>query len=350
MRVLLYSRHEYPARREDGAGREPRPEPSGAAAHVLDVLARGLAEEGHEVHYLLPAGTEGPLPEGVARARGVDAAVDVFHNVEVASRPWLTTIHGYRPPAAYFDRVLDGELVPAAGRGASPPYELPANSVCVSRTLAATFGSSRYVHNGLDPADFIYSETKGDHFLFIAGMQGPSIHDIYRHKGLELALELATEVGFQLLVAGTTRERVVGDRIASMCHDAGARYLGDVRGREKAELLAGARAVLFPTRLHEGCPLVIIEALLSGTPVIASNRGACPELVSPEVGFVCADRAAFRRAIEGVGRIRPQACRAKAVREFHYRRMAVGYVREYERELGRGAQSRLDHGASLRSR
>jgi glycosyltransferase involved in cell wall biosynthesis len=350
MRVLLYSRHRYPARRDDGVGREPRAEPSGATAHVLDVLARGLAEEGHEVHYLLPAGVDEPLPDGVLQARGIDAPVDVFHNLQVAERSWITTIHGYRPPAGYFDRLVDVELVAAPGRDASPPYELPANGVCVSRTLAATFGSSRYVHNGLDPAEFTYSETKGDYFLFMAGMQGPSIHDIYRHKGLEFALELATEVGFQLLVAGTTRERVVGDRIAAMCDDAGARYLGDVRGREKAELLAGARTVLFPTRLHEGCPLVIIEALLSGTPVIASDRGACPELVSPEVGFVCADRAAFRRAIEDVGRIRPQACRAKAVREFHYRRMAAGYVREYERELDRGAQSRLDHGASLSSR
>jgi glycosyltransferase involved in cell wall biosynthesis len=350
MRVLLYSRHRYPARRDDGAGREPRPEPSGAAAHVLDVLARGLAEEGHEVHYLLPAGVEGPLPDGVLPVRGIDAPVDVFHNLQVAERPWITTIHGYRPPAGYFDRVVDGELVAAPGRDVSPPYELPANGVCVSHTLATTFGSSRYVHNGLDPAEFLYSETKGDHFLFMAGMQGASIPNIYQHKGLEFALELASEVGFQLVVAGTTRERAVGDRIAAMCHEAGARYLGDIRGTEKAELLAGARAVLFPTRLHEGLPLVIIEALLSGTPVIASDRGACPELVTPEVGFVCADRAAFRRAIDNVGRINPQACRAKAVHEFHYRRMAAGYVREYERELGRGAQSRFHHGASLHSR
>jgi glycosyltransferase involved in cell wall biosynthesis len=350
MRVLLYSRHRYPARRDDGVGREPRPEPSDAAAHVLDVLARGLAEEGHEVHYLLPAGADGLLPDGVLKARGIDAPVDVFHNLEVAGRPWITTIHGYRPPAGYFDRVVDGDLVAAPGRGASPPYELPANGVCVSRALAATFGSSRYVHNGLDPAEFLYSETKGDHFLFMAGMQGPSIPDIYRHKGLEVALELASEVGFELVVAGTTRERAVGDRIAAMCHEAGARYLGDVRGTEKAELLASARAVLFPTHLHEGFGLVIIEALLSGTPVIASDRGACPELVTPDVGFVCADRAAFRRAIENLASIRPQACRAKAEHEFHYRRMAAGYVREYERELDRGAQSRLHHGASLHPR
>ena len=138
------------------------------------------------------------------------------------------------------------------------------------------------------------------------------------------------------MVAGTTRERAVGDRIAAMCHDAGARYLGDVRGTERAELLVGARAVLFPTRLHEGLPLVIIKALLSGTPVTASDRGATRSWRS-------------RRAIENVARIRPQASRAKAVREFDYWRMAAGYVREYERELGCAARGRLGRGASLHS-
>jgi glycosyltransferase involved in cell wall biosynthesis len=333
MRVLLHGRHRYPARRDDATGLEPRTEPSGAPGHVLDLLARGLAEAGHRVDYLLPAGVDEPLPEGIHRADGPDVAADVFHNVQIDERPWLVTVHGYRPPAGYFDRAVDGALAPAPGRRAPPPYELPANGVCVSRTLAETFGGTRYVLNGLDPDDYVYNETKADHLLFMAGMQGPSIPDMYRRKGLQTALELSRELGFELVVAGTTREREVGERIQAMCEAAGARFLGDVRGPAKAELLAGSRAVLFPTHLHEGCPLVIIEALMSGTPVIASDRGACPELVTPEVGFVCADRAAFRDAIERVGEIEPRACRERALRDHHYAEMTAGYVREYEREL-----------------
>jgi glycosyltransferase involved in cell wall biosynthesis len=338
MRVLLYARHRYPARRDDGTGLRPRPDPSGAPNHVCDLLARGLAEQGHEVDYLLPAGQETPLPEGVRYVTRVPSEVDVFHNLRVVGRPWVVTVHAYRPPAGYLDRYVDGALVPDPARRAQPPYELPPSGICVSQTLACSFGGTRYVLNGVDPAEFAFSEAKGDYLLFMAGMQGPAYPDMYRRKGLELALELSVEMGFELVVAGTAREQAVGEHIAALCRAAGARYVGDVRGSRKAELLAGARALLFPTRLNEGCPLVIPEALLSGTPVISSDRGACPELISPEVGFICTDTAAYRRAIESVGSISPRACRAKALREFHYQRMAADYAREYEAELNRNGR------------
>ena len=331
MRVLLYARHRYPARRDDGTGLEPRPHPSGAPAHVTDLIARGLAEEGHDVRYLLPAGWDERPPEGVTPIGELDRDADVFHNVRVDGGPWVVTVHGYRPPGAYFDRATRAGLEPSPDREADPPYELPPNGICVSRTLAEAFGSRRWVHNGMDPGELSYRESKGDHLLFMAGMQGPAIPDIWRHKGLDIALDLRRELDFELVVAGTVRERAVGERIAAMCRDAGARYVGDVRGAEKAELIAGARGLLFPTRLHEGCPLVLIEAMISGTPVIASDRGACPELVTPEVGFVCGDRAAYVDAIGRLGEVDPRACRERALRDFHYRRMARDYAREYER-------------------
>ncbi|MSO41412.1 MAG: glycosyltransferase [Solirubrobacterales bacterium] len=340
MRVLLYARHRYPIHRDVGSGFAPRSEPSGAPGHVLDLLARGLAEHGHEVDYLLPAGVETALPDGVRLAKRASAAIDVCHNVQVDGRPWVVTVHAHRPPAGYFDRLVDGELVPHPGQGAAPPYELPPNAICVSRTLARSFGGERFVLNGVDPDDYLYSETKHDYFLFMAGMQGPSFADMYRRKGLELALALAGEMGFELVVAGGARERAVVERVAALCRAAGASYVGHVGEPRKAELLAGARALLLPTRLDEGCPLSILEALMSGTPVICSDRGACPELVGPKVGFVCPDEAAFRVAIEGVASISPRACRELALRDFHYRRMAADYVREYEIERPREAALR----------
>jgi glycosyltransferase involved in cell wall biosynthesis len=106
-----------------------------------------------------------------------------------------------------------------------------------------------------------------------------------------------------------------------------------VWGERKAELLAGARAMLFPTQFNEAFGLVIAEALMSGTPVICSDKGACPELVSPDVGFVCSTMDDYVRAFEQVDRISRSACREKALREFHYLRMAQEYVREYEIEI-----------------
>jgi glycosyltransferase involved in cell wall biosynthesis len=93
------------------------------------------------------------------------------------------------------------------------------------------------------------------------------------------------------VVAGTSGNQGRIDFVAEVCGKAKADYVGDVRGSAKADLLAGARAFLFPTKIQEPFGLGMAEALMSGTPVICSNLGACPEIVSSEVGFVCATPA-----------------------------------------------------------
>ena len=77
----------------------------------------------------------------------------------------------------------------------------------------------------------------------------------------------------------------------------------------------------------------MVEALMSGTPVICSDKGACPEIISADVGFVCKDENEYLAAIDNIGSITPQACRAKAMRDFHYLRMAGDYVTEYKRQM-----------------
>lgn len=323
MRVLLHSDHRYPGDDGRGVGIATRYEPSGAPHHIHDLIARGLAEMGHEVFYFLPKGTAAPLPPGV---RLVDSPVDnadIFHNLDRPGKPWILTQH----------RVREAAVAPAD------------NWVFVSRSLASLYGSTRFVRNGLDPYDYIYSEAKLDYFLFLASMQGNAHANKYIAKGLPVALSLARELGFRLIVAGTSRDETVLGAVASACRDAGAAFLGDVRGRAKAELLAGARALLFPTQIHEGLPLVLIEALFSGTPVIASHHGPCPEMVSPEVGFVCRTFDDYAFAIQNASSIRSSACREKALHDHHYRTMVDRYIREYETEAGkRGGEPKAARG------
>ena len=66
----------------------------------------------------------------------------------------------------------------------------------------------------------------------------------------------------------------------------GIEFVGEIYGTQKSELFAGAQAVLFPTLINEPFGLVIAEALMSGTPVICSDNGACQELIDSEVGFI----------------------------------------------------------------
>jgi glycosyltransferase involved in cell wall biosynthesis len=312
MRVLLASGHRYPADDRRSAGTRPRAEPSGAPGAVHDLLARGLAELGHEVLYLLAEPPAEPLPPGVAWVDAPDPGADVWHGLASQSVPWVATCHGRWP----------------GHRGGR-------RWIYVSRSLAHWFGSERFVYNGLDPADFVYRETRGDYLLFLGSLERRL------DKGLDVALAVAAAAGLPLKVAGAACDLATFEETAAECAAHGAELVGDVRGAEKAELLAGARALIFPSRVAEGFGLAIAEALMSGTPVVAGDRGACPELVAPEVGFCCRDERQWIEALGRLDEIDPAACRARALAEHHYRVMTERYVAEYEREIAarpRGAR------------
>lgn len=322
MRVLMSSNHRYPAFHEVGSGLAPKPVPSGSGFLLHDLLVRGLAELGHEVFYLLPKGADKALPEGVTLISEAGVEVDILHTISdrdldlVAARqachkPWVTTCHiDYK--AFGKDREITTE-----------------NWIFVSRTLAELHGRTRYVLNGIDPAEYIFSESKDDYFLFMSTMNWGI------KKGLDVALSMAKQHGFQLVIAGTGQDYASINRVKEMCKGTDARYVGDVRGREKAELLAGAKGFLFPTKLDEAFGLGMVEALMSGTPVICSDRGACPEIISSDVGFVCRDENDYAAAIQNIASISAQACRDKAMKEYHYLRMASDYVAEYQKEIDR---------------
>ncbi len=320
MRILLSSEHRYPAFGPNGSGLHPRHYPSGSGFWIHDLLMKGLAELGHEVLYLLPQGTAVPLPAGATLVSKPVWDADILHTIsdrdpwllrewQSRRRPWVTTCH------------LD---LRTRGIAQQPTTE---NWIFVSRTLARLHGRMRYVLNGIDPGEYIYSETKQNYLLFMSSM------DWEMKKGLDIALSLAARFRLNLVVAGTGNNYKRIMRITALCREIGAKYVGDVRGKQKAELLAGAKAFLFPTRVDEAFGLGMAEALMSGTPVICSDKGACPELITRDVGFVCRYERDYLDAIKRIGEISPQACRDKAMREFHYLRMAKDYVAEYEKEL-----------------
>jgi len=322
LRILLLSDHRYPAFGGEGSGLQPREFPSGSAYHLNDLLARGLSEEGHAVFYRLDLGAEAPLPPGVQLVTGAIPETDICHTIaglpqltgpaaEVSARfhiPHLLTCHMLRP-----------------GAQAGP------NWIFVCDRHARVYDSTRVVVNGIDPGDHIYSERKDDYLVYLGAMNKA------QQKGLDVALALSARKGFRLIVAGTAMDSETIHRIAEQCAGAGAEYIGDVRGVRKAELIAGARAVLFPSRLQEGCPLVIIEAMLSGTPVLSSTCGG-GEFVTPETGFLCDNEDEWAAAIDRLDTISPARCREIALNLYHYRRMVSDYLREYRYEIARAAR------------
>jgi glycosyltransferase involved in cell wall biosynthesis len=321
MRVLLSSNHRYPGDHRHGTGRQPREWPSGSGFIIHDLIAKGLAELGHEVFYRLPRGADEPLPAGAVLVHEPVADVDVLHTMTFRDHELVSLFQRMGTPC-----VASCHLDPTVpGRTINEPIQ--DNWIFVSRTLAQSLHRSRFVVNGLDPEDFIYADTKDDYFLFMANL------DWAAAKGLFLALHLAKRLGFRFVVAGTAKTAEVVARMERLCLEAGAEYVGDIRGQERARLLARARGVLFPTQVNEAFGLVMAEGLMSGTPVIASSYGSCPEIVSPDVGFICETEKDYVDAIERIGEISPFACRERAVTNFHYLRMTRDYLREYDAEI-----------------
>jgi glycosyltransferase involved in cell wall biosynthesis len=306
VRILVSAIHRYPASiGGPGGGR------------IFDFIVKGLAELGHDVFYHLQEGAAEPPPDGVTLIEQPFADVDILHcrrgtqPIDANGKPWVLTCH---TDIRIWGLSRD---------------EATANWIYISRTLAETYGSKRYVTAGIDPSELVYSETKGNYFLFVAAAR------MMMDKGLDIATALSRRMGFELVVAGAGTDASTVERVASFCKENGAKYVGEVYGTLKAELFAGAKALLFPTKVNEAFGLVMAEALMSGTPVICSSNGACPELISTDTGFVCANEDEYEYAIEHVGDISPRRCRDKAMSEYHYLRMAREYVSEYENEISR---------------
>jgi glycosyltransferase involved in cell wall biosynthesis len=106
-------------------------------------------------------------------------------------------------------------------------------------------------------------------------------------------------------------------------------FVGPVSGHRKRALLASASALVFPTRSIEGQPVVVLEALASGTPVIATRLAAIPDMVRDGVeGFLVEEGDTAGLAARLVDVLTDSALRRRLGRAARER-----YQREYTMEL-----------------
>jgi len=117
-----------------------------------------------------------------------------------------------------------------------------------------------------------------------------------------------------------------------MVDGAAVRYAGPVWGAGRDALLGGARALLYPIAAPEPFGLVLAEAMMCGTPVVANAVGAVPEVVDDGVtGAVVDDPSGLADGIGRALQLDRSAVRGRAIERFHVDRMVEEYLRVFER-------------------
>lgn len=111
-------------------------------------------------------------------------------------------------------------------------------------------------------------------------------------------------------------------------------YSGNLSGQRKMKYLSEAKALLFPIQWEEPFGMAVIEALACGTPVVAMNRGAMPEIIEHGVtGFLANDEEEFTEYMKRVDEIDPAACRRSVEKRFSAGAMAKKYTNRYHKVI-----------------
>ncbi len=308
-------------------------------AHILNALDY-IARDGHFDVIHDHNGFIGPL---------------VFMYTNKKLPPAVHTLHG--PPFTTPDRLQVGkpdnlpmwrELAKADGLyvvGISKALMRSAPRALKAITLPP-------VHNAMSLRGVPFVVKKSNYFM--------TLGRFHPDKGQDIAVRVCTELGVKLKMAGTvgdignTRQlllelanplskyrsvedfRYYSDYIFPNLIDNQITYIGEVEGKRKINLLSKARALLFPIQWDEPFGMVAIEALATGTPVVAMARGALPEIIQHGVnGFLAKNETEFKKYVAIVDQIDPAACRKSVEENFSAPIMAARYIERYVEAMQR---------------
>ncbi len=213
-----------------------------------------------------------------------------------------------------------------------------ANLVFVSlsqKRIFPKFIKSFLVYNGITLD--IFSLEGGDYLCWVGRM--------VKYKGIENLFTVTDKVNRKLIFGGSGENTDYFKNIIKPLIEKNkkTKFLGSLDFRKKNNLLKNAKIMLNPIQWEEPFGLVAVEAMSCGTPVIAFNRGAVPEIIKDgATGFICPpnDFNCIIKAVkkiyempEGQYRKMRQACRKHVEENFTVERMVDGYEKVYKKVI-----------------
>jgi glycosyltransferase involved in cell wall biosynthesis len=329
----------------------------GGVEAIVALLADGLVEAGHDVT-LFASGdsrTSARLEsvyDTAPSARIGQFLPELRHVLacyECAAEFDVVNDHS-GPPAVALSALADVPLVhtvhwPLDGEGGDA-YEQIARMVPRARFISLSTNQRRprpglpwiaNCPNALDLSRYPpMLDRAGDYLLFLGRMTP--------EKGCHRAIEVAQQARLPLKIAAKNREpweQAYFSEFVEPHLSPRIEFVGEVDHEAKVELLRGARATLFPIDWEEPFGLVPVESMACGTPVIATRRGAVPEVVPHGLGgIVVDDPAEMVDAIAAVDRLDRTQCRRYAERRFSAARLVEDYENAFARALAGGDRGR----------
>jgi glycosyltransferase involved in cell wall biosynthesis len=229
------------------------------------------------------------------------------------STPFVTTLHGRLDLPEHQPVFTTFSSIPVVSISDAQRRPLP------------QAGWVRTIHHGL-PEGLLTPQAAKPTYLAFIGRISPE-------KATDRAIRIALLCGLPLKIAAKVDKvdrEYFEARIRPLLALPDVEYIGEISDGEKPAFFSGAIALLAPIDWPEPFGLVTIEAMACGTPVIAFNRGAVPEIVEHGLtGFVVEDETSAVAAVDKVDRLSRKKIRSRFEDRFTARRMAEDYVAVY---------------------
>ncbi len=186
-------------------------------------------------------------------------------------------------------------------------------------------------YNGIDLAEFEYSDTSEDYFVWI-GKLIPT-------KGAKEAILASKQAGVKLVLIGPVDQSLPNSveyyekEIKPLIDGEQIVWEGELGEERKMSLISKAKAVINPIKWEEPFGMVMIESMAVGTPVIAFNRGSVSEIVvDGKNGYIVENIDQLVEKIKEVGSIERSEVR-KQVEKFSALNMATSYKKYYSEAI-----------------